>query len=127
LGGLSAVRVGALEYGWTEIERTQNSPLFSGLPDRFYSFSAHCEEVSVLPKGLRAFAKSSICAVQAFEAEGGYPVFGIQFHPEKDLDSGEKTLAERKKKGEPSLHLGEGKKLFDSKIGEVLYRNFFSL
>lgn len=127
IGGISSVRVGSTpEYGWTQIERTAHAPLFNGLPDRFWSFSAHREEVSVLPQGLRAFAKSDVCAIQAFEVEG-HPAYGIQFHPEWDLEAGEKTLAERKKKGEPSLHPGEGKKLFDPKIGEIVYGNFFSL
>jgi len=118
------------EIGWTKIEVFGESELFKGLPKEFYSFSSHYEEVSELPSQLRNFAKSADCAVQAVQL-GNKPVYGIQFHPEKDIPSAEKTFTSKKKspqtKNDPLLHAGQSKKFFNPAVGEAIFKNFLGL
>jgi GMP synthase (glutamine-hydrolysing) len=114
------------EFGWTEIHLTEaQSPLLKNIPSSFYSFSAHFEEASALPAGLKKLAYSDACGIQACQLENS-PVFGIQFHPEKNLDEGNKILSEKKKTKQPPVLLNsdQGKKLYDPKLGETLFRNF---
>jgi GMP synthase (glutamine-hydrolysing) len=115
------------EIGWTKIEIVGESDLFEGLPRQFYSFSSHYEEVSELPSSLKNFARSLDCAIQAFQLEGK-PVYGIQFHPEKDIPSADKTFAAKKKspqtKNDPLLHAGQSKKYFNPSVGETIFKNF---
>jgi GMP synthase (glutamine-hydrolysing) len=126
LGGKEVCRKAPTpEFGWTLIERTESSPLLHGLPEQFYSFSSHFEEVSVLPSPLKAFASSRDCAIQGIQLNGS-PVFGIQFHPEKDIPSADETFQQRKKQGGPQLlHPTESKKYFDPHVGEIIFKNFF--
>jgi GMP synthase-like glutamine amidotransferase len=129
LGGKAVLgRSARPEVGWTGLSKIAPSRLTEGLPDRFHSFSRHFEEVSSLPKGLKHTLRSERCENQAFEMEGA-PVFGIQFHPERSLEEAEKTLAERRKLGEPKELLGYGKgpELFDPAVGDTIFRNFLSL
>jgi GMP synthase (glutamine-hydrolysing) len=125
LGGRQLMRRShEAEYGWTRIETTGPSALFSGLPSAFYSFSAHQEEVASLPNGMKLLARSERCGIQACELEGK-PVFGIQFHPEKTAEEGEESLAKRK--AADCLHRGQGSRLFDSRVGQTIFGNFLSL
>jgi GMP synthase (glutamine-hydrolysing) len=129
LGGREHVRLAAeAEYGWTQIELLEDSPLTRGIPRRFHSFSAHFEEVSSLPPGMKKLASSADCEIQACQV-GNHPVFGIQFHPEKDIVDAKKTFEERRKKGTPKrlLHPNESEKLYMPEIGETLFTNFFRL
>lgn len=126
LGGMKSVRKSPTpEYGWTSVELLTPSPLFAGLSNSFYSFSSHFDEICELPKGLVRVARSNLCDVQAFQM-ADRPVYGIQFHPEKPLAKGEAAMSNRKKLGTPKqlLHFGEGKKLYDPKVGETIFRNF---
>jgi len=127
LGGRNILRRGNLgEFGWTEIEIVERAPLFDGLPDRFWSFSSHYEEVAELPKGMRLLAKSERCAIQACRLED-LPVYGIQFHPEKDLESTEKSIAGwRKDSRKEILRAKDGSKIYDAKVGERIFGNFLS-
>jgi GMP synthase-like glutamine amidotransferase len=115
------------EFGWTRIEKLADSKLLDGLPGAFWSYSSHYEEVQKLPKPLRLVARSELCGVQAFEMEGK-PVWGIQFHPEKNLEEAKAELESKLKKGEPKelLHPTESDKLYDGGVGATLFRNFFT-
>jgi GMP synthase (glutamine-hydrolysing) len=129
LGGRENVRLAAeAEYGWTRIELLADSPLTQGLNKEFYSFSAHFDEVSALPSGMKRLARSQDCEIQACQVEG-YPAFGIQFHPEKNIQDAKKTFEERRKKGTPKrlLHPNESEKLYQPQLGETLFQNFFRL
>jgi GMP synthase-like glutamine amidotransferase len=126
VGDRTHLRIGTTpEFGWTEILQTEKNSLFTGLPEKFHSFSSHYEEVSSLPKGMRSFAKSERCTIQAVQLEGK-AVFGIQFHPEKLEDEGnqslEKRMNERKKDG--LLGYGKSKSLYNSAVGSTLFQNF---
>lgn len=116
------------EFGWTRIEVLEGSPLLEHVPREFHSFSSHYEEVAELPAGFRRLARSRDCEIQACQL-GDRPVFGIQFHPEKDLNEGERILSDKKKAGAPKklLGLGQGKTLFDASIGETIFGNFLRL
>ena len=129
LGGKESCQRGAdSEHGWTEIEVLHDSRLLEGLPKRFHSFSSHYDEVTRLPGKMRLLARSEACAVQACELQG-YPVFGIQFHPEKDLKEALRLFQEWKKTGTPAqpLRADESDRLFDPNVGETIFRNFLSL
>ncbi|OFZ17810.1 MAG: hypothetical protein A2X94_04385 [Bdellovibrionales bacterium GWB1_55_8] len=126
LGAKSLVRSSNQpEFGWTKIEQVSASRLMEGLPQTFYSFSSHFQEVSSVPQGFRVIARSEFCGIQAAELLDR-PVFGIQFHPEKDLKSGERTLAYRRKVGIPEYLLNphRGRDLYNETVGETLFRNF---
>ncbi|MBC7691862.1 MAG: type 1 glutamine amidotransferase [Methylotenera sp.] len=128
VGGVDILRRGeTAEFGWTKIEKVASAPLLEGLPNTFYSFSAHFEEVGSLPAGMKHLARSLDCEVQACQYEN-LPIYGIQFHPERDLVQAAITFAERKKTGTPKvlLHSKDGPKLYDPKIGELIFRNFLS-
>ncbi len=116
------------EFGWTEIEVVQPSPLFQGVSKKFHTYSSHFEEVQKLPAGMKKLAQSKSCEIQACQLEDR-PIFGIQFHPEKSLEGAEKALQVRKKLGTPQnlLFPKEGKKYYDPKVAENIFRNFFLL
>lgn len=129
LGGKEMVRRAAHpELGWTKIDILETSPLLSGLKDSFYSFSSHYDEVGTLPPGVRLQARSADCGIQSFQLIDR-PVFGIQFHPEKDLPGARKTFAAKKKNGEGKilLHPERSEELYDPKVGETIFGNFFKL
>jgi GMP synthase (glutamine-hydrolysing) len=127
LGGVESVRRGReSEIGWTRIERLgDGGPLFAGLPDTFYTFSSHVEEVARLPDGMKRLARSELCEIQACQL-GDRPVFGIQFHPEKNGDDAEKTFAHWRREGTgPLLRAADTSKLYDPAVGATLFGNFF--
>lgn len=128
LGGKSILRKGPKgEFGWTKIQLIERAPLFAGLSDEFWSFSSHYEEIATLPKGMRHLAKSTDCNIQACRLED-LPVYGIQFHPEKNLSSAEDSIREWKKDGRSSqiLHEKSGDKLYDPTVGDKIFENFLS-
>lgn len=69
------------EFGRIEVEVLEEDTLLRGLPRRFVAWESHNDEVTRLPQGLRAIARSEGCGVQAF-AHDSRPWFGTQFHPE---------------------------------------------
>ncbi|MCM0604879.1 MAG: type 1 glutamine amidotransferase [Xanthomonadaceae bacterium] len=127
-GGKTTLRESQVpEYGWTKVEVLAESSLFKGMPKTFYSLSSHSEEVDSLAQGLRLLAKSKDCSIQAFESDD-HPVFGIQFHPEKDLASAESTYLSLKKSKKHHLfqNRNKSKKVYDPKTGEKLFLNFLN-
>jgi GMP synthase-like glutamine amidotransferase len=128
LGGKQILRRGNEgEFGWTEIEIVERAPLFEGLPDKFWSFSSHYEEVATLPKGMRLLARSENCAVQACRLED-LPVYGIQFHPEKDLPATAKSIEGWKKddRRDKISRPKAGPKLYDAAVGDKIFGNFLA-
>ena len=129
LGGIQCVKdQSTAEFGWTQIEIVNPSPLFTGLKNPFTTFSWHRDEVIQLPPGTKLLARSKLSGIQAFQW-GELPVFGIQFHPEKSLASAESSLHGRvqDKKTKGLLHANDSKKLFDASVGETVFNNFFGL
>ena len=75
------------EFGWVAIQHNEN-PLFKGISN-LVSMVSHYDEVIDLPGDFKVFASSNTCQVQAMQHKT-LPVYGIQFHPEYNLqESGE--------------------------------------
>ncbi len=70
-----------------------SSPLFAGLPEtirvgRYHSLAA---DPATLPSVLRVIARTDDGEIMAVQYDG-YPVFGLQFHPESILTPDGKTI-----------------------------------
>ena len=91
----------------------------------FHSFSVHYDEVCSVPVGATLLARSERCAIQGF-AVNDKPAFGVQFHPEREIEAGEKTLAStaKKKPAFPLLNPGFGKKLYSPEVAKIIFGNF---
>lgn len=129
LGGRSILRKSeTYEVGWTKIDVLTQSKLLKGLPNSFYSFSSHLDEVFQLPHEAIHIARSERCNIQGFELKDK-PVFGIQFHPERTLEEGKKSFASHRKADKNRLLLNEkeGKKLYNPAVAETIFKNFLSL
>jgi GMP synthase-like glutamine amidotransferase len=91
LAGESHVRRCALpEIGWIPLRVDIVNDLLgpAGTP---YTFSVHYDEVRDLPDTFEILASTDACPVQAFRLKG-FPVWGVQSHPEVDIRTGRKFL-----------------------------------
>ena len=79
------------EMTYTPIEVTKSHPLFHGLPNPFWVMSAHYDQVTRLPEGFEAVARTRDCAIQAM-VHKTKPVLGLQFHPEIEIERGRKCV-----------------------------------
>jgi GMP synthase (glutamine-hydrolysing) len=114
------------EYGWAELEVKSDSALFEGLPKKFHSFEYHSDEVFTLPPNFKLTASSADCPIQAYDVQDA-PMWGVQFHPERTLDQGIKSLERRQKQNHPGdrlLNQEKGAQVYDAKVGETIFRNF---
>jgi len=93
LGGCVAA-MDEYELGYRRIERYDDSPLFAGMPAAFVAFETHSDEVLQLPPGAAELAGNET-SCQAFSLG---PTFGVQFHPEYDLET-VRTVTEGKREG----------------------------
>jgi GMP synthase (glutamine-hydrolysing) len=104
LGG-RVVDMGEYELGYRTVERVGEDPLFESIPRSFLAFQTHSDRVAELPSGAVELAANEY-GVQAFRLGSSY---GVQFHPEYDLDTaewvvGNKDLsAERRRSVEAGL------------------------
>jgi len=116
------------EFGWTDIRIVHDSALLKGLPSRIVSFSSHNDAVLDLTPEAVLLASSRECRVQAYQI-GNKPIFGIQFHPERDLEGAEITYHEQKEKGleKNVMRYKEGKKFYNPLVGELIFKNFLNL
>lgn len=58
----------------------RKSPLFSGIPPKFFAQFGHRDSLKALPKGTKLLAKTKKCKVAAFQYKDR--IWGVQFHPE---------------------------------------------
>lgn len=128
-GGDSCVRVSPTpEIGWVKIRRTGDNPVLEGLPSKFHSFQSHFEEVCKAPPGFVVTAGTERCPIQAYYVEGK-PIFGVQFHPERNAEEGQKSI-DSKKAAKPPLPRdcifgdGEAKSVFSENVAHTIFRNF---
>jgi GMP synthase (glutamine-hydrolysing) len=92
LAGAGHVRRAARpEIGWIPIRLERSSGLLGPAGTTVFAFSSHFDEVFDLPAGFEVLASSEECAVQAFRVGGG-PVWGLQFHPEIDVETGRRFI-----------------------------------
>ncbi len=114
------------EIGWTKIQLLQQAPIFQGLEKEFTAFSSHIEEAHQLPKDFRVLAKSARCEVQAIQL-GELPVYGLQFHPEKNPGDAKRSIQSRVKQlGARSKKwiMGASTKPPTREMGTLLFKNF---
>lgn len=71
------------EVAWIEVERTAADELLADLPERYWVFASHFDEVHLPPPPWRVLARSPRCPVHAMRW-GDRPVWGVQAHPEID-------------------------------------------
>ena len=128
-GDSAAGAAKTVEFGWTEINllpAAKRSKIFHSLPSSFYSFSFHSDEVyDSLPKNFAITANSAACAVQAFDLLDA-PMWGIQFHAERGLEEGNKSL-DRRKVNEPStkiLNRDLGSSVYSEGVAKEIFGNF---
>src|SRR5436189_3150785 len=80
LGG-RIVFTGRREYGAGMLHVTDGSQLFDGLGNQLDVWNSHGDEVTSLPKGFRAAARTEGCDFAAVE-DRQRKLYGLQFHPE---------------------------------------------
>jgi GMP synthase (glutamine-hydrolysing) len=90
LGG-TVESMGGYEIGYNEIRQTNESCLFEGIDERFLAFTTHSDAVTALPPGSESLAENEY-SNHGFKKNR---VFGVQFHPEYDIETAE-ALTRRK-------------------------------
>ena len=74
------------EMGTVDVDLTdagRQDPLFSTLPNTFWTQMGHHDRVEVLPDGAVELAETSVAPYQAFRLRD-LPIYGTQFHTELD-------------------------------------------
>ena len=90
LGGRVA-DMGEYEIGYREITHDGDSQLFEGVDETFTAFTTHSDAVVELPPGAVCIAENDY-GVHAFRKGNA---FGVQFHPEYDVESAEAVTREK--------------------------------
>lgn len=88
LGGQADYHPDGLEIGTVDItlkNSVSDDPLFASLPDTFVAHVTHSQSAVELPPGAVLLASSDHEAHQAFRV--GRHAWGVQFHPEFDVDA----------------------------------------
>jgi GMP synthase (glutamine-hydrolysing) len=71
-------------YGVELNEQGQKDPLFKGIAPRFDASFFHYYHLPTLPKGAIQLAEGDVCKIQAFSIG---TIYGVQFHPDFDLEN----------------------------------------
>jgi GMP synthase (glutamine-hydrolysing) len=90
LGG-TVEGMGTYEIGYNTVRHTSDSELFSGIDEEFLVFTTHSDAVTEIPPGAESLAENEY-SNHGFRKDH---VFGVQFHPEYDMDTAEQ-LTRRK-------------------------------
>lgn len=77
--------------GWSLVERTRESRLLEGLPERFYAYYVH-SYASMDTERPWVKAETSVGRVRFVAVVEKPPVYGTQFHPERSGRSGLRVL-----------------------------------
>lgn len=83
------------EMGWGNLSLKEN-PLFKGLTKPICLLS-HYDEAMNLPEDFHVLGASDKCDIHAFQYKD-LPVWGVQFHPEYDLEAGQEIFDDLKVK-----------------------------
>jgi len=75
--------------GWNTIQKEKKSPLFDGIPNDSYFYFVHSYFIEYNPTFTTASTTYGCVFSAAIQHE---QVFGVQFHPEKSGEAGEKLL-----------------------------------
>jgi GMP synthase-like glutamine amidotransferase len=124
LGEKSVRKADLPEIGWKEVTIQDESSLFEGINKKFRVFNSHFDEVCNLEGNFQVLATSDLSSVSAFQVKGSQ-VWGIQFHPEIDIESGKKFIMDIKHLA-PMLDLDwEIEHAGESGISRTLFENFY--
>ena len=77
--------MGEYEIGYRTVRHDGRSPLFEGIDHEFLAFQTHSDEVVSAPPGTEEVAVSDV-SIQSYAGDG---FWGVQFHPEYDMDTAE--------------------------------------
>lgn len=86
------------EIGYREVSHT-DSPLFSGIKDRFTVFTTHGDSVVELPDEAERIAENEY-GIHGFRVDNA---FGVQFHPEYDTESARAVTRRKEFLGEERI------------------------
>lgn len=89
------------EMGWGNLSLKENL-LFEGLNNPVCLLS-HYDEAINLPKDFHVLGSSDKCDIHAFQYKE-LPIWGVQFHPEYDLEAGQEIFDDLKKKDPAFTH-----------------------
>jgi glutamine amidotransferase len=76
--------------GWNQIHQQREAPIWRGLPDHSYAYFVHSYHVDPEDEGVIAATTDYGIDYTSAIARGN--LYGIQFHPEKSQDVGERIL-----------------------------------
>ena len=102
LSGPSSVRRSPHpELGWLPIEVHEDHRIMGGRRGRYDVFTLHFDEVVNLDARYRILASTPQCPIHAFQLEDK-PVWGVQSHPEIDIEDGRRLLVNLAEQGNPN-------------------------
>lgn len=81
-GGLVA-KSNKREYGRAQLQRIKEDVIFKGMDPQSQVWMSHSDSIKNLPAGYELLADTDSIPVAAFKKqEQGFPLYGVQFHPE---------------------------------------------
>lgn len=116
------------EFGLVEIEsdpKSEASPFFRGLPRKYYSFCYHYDQVEKLTSDYVLLGSTPECAIHAYEHKEA-PMWGVQYHPEKNLEECIKSIVEIQN-SDHSVKISNAaatENLYNPEVGDTLFSNF---
>jgi GMP synthase-like glutamine amidotransferase len=126
LGEKGVRRADLPEIGWKEVKVVKNNSLFSKVEENFLVFNSHFDEVHNLDDRFDVLATSDQSDVSAFQVKDS-PVWGIQFHPEINLENGKRFIMDIKHMA-PMLDLDwEIENARETGISKTLFETFYGL
>ncbi len=88
------------EFGFVDIE-LQPSPIFDGMQSPYVVLESHYETVENLSEDFRSLGRSATVGVEALQYKD-LPVWGLQFHPEYNIEQG-RDMMRRKILKDPNV------------------------
>lgn len=72
------------EYGRAQLRVLKKDPLFQGIDAQTQAWMSHSDTIKVLPEGYEILADTESIPIAAFRktSSDGFPLYGVQFHPE---------------------------------------------
>ena len=115
------------ELGWKIITQTSDDPLFDSIPRDFFMFVSHFDEVTEIVDA-DILAWSEECNIQAMAVKDSY-IYGLQFHPEINMESGKRFLEDlREVVPECSTQLDHAlDEAQECKFNRTIFENFYRM